>query len=161
MLWHKLIGLAVLSLVLTQLEFVKSDIPASGCRSNFSSVAGKCLMFTRYYYNWFEADRHCRSMGAELLSVQNQTQLEQIGKWLRKETHSFREFWTSGNSLGGQKGTYYWQSTGELVPYLPWSNQPQPAKGDCLMLDSNYSYEFLMSITNCTNYMPLICEQQQ
>ncbi|XP_034478828.1 C-type lectin 37Da-like [Drosophila innubila] len=166
MLWHKLIGFAILSLVLTQLELVQSDVPASGCRNNFSLAAGKCLLVTNSYYNWYEADRHCRSLGAGLLSIQNQTQLQQIEQWIAVKAPWVLDFWTSGNSLG-QTGAYYWQSTGELARYLPWSpSQPQTKNGDCLVLESNkystagYS-DFRLSNKNCTHFGPHICEQQQ
>ncbi|KAM8711231.1 hypothetical protein ACLKA7_000381 [Drosophila subpalustris] len=168
MLWHKLIGLAILSLVLTQLGSVQSDVPPSVCRNNFSSVAGKCLLANISSNNWFEADRHCRSLGAGLLSLKNQTQLQQVENWLREKAPWVGDFWTSGNTLGGQKGSYYWQSTGELARYLPWlPNQPQTANGDCLMLlannyNSNGLLDYGLAIRNCTYiFSPHICEQKQ
>ncbi|KAM8711233.1 hypothetical protein ACLKA7_000383 [Drosophila subpalustris] len=164
MLWHKLIGLAILSLVLTQLGSVQSDVAASGCRNNFSAVAGKCLYASKAYFNWYEGDRVCRSLGAGLLSLQNQTQLEPISQWLNATSTWVSQFWTSGNSLG-QKGVYFWQSTGEQATFLPWSpGQPQPADGDCLTFNANsYSSngfnDFRLNIGNCMLYAHIVCEQ--
>ncbi|XP_034478829.1 macrophage mannose receptor 1-like [Drosophila innubila] len=165
MLWHKLIGFAILSLALTQLEFVQSDVPASGCRNNFSSVAGKCLYASKNWLNWYEADRTCRSLGAELLSVQNQTQLQQIEKWLNTTLPFTLDFWTSGNSLG-QKGVYFWQSNGEQARNMPWSpGQPRSADGDCLSLIANKLhntgyYDYGLKVNNCTFWASIVCEQQ-
>jgi len=78
MLWHKLIGLAILSVVLTQLKLVQSDVATSGCKNNFTLVAGKCLYAFNRPLNWYQADRHCQSLGAGLLSLQNRAQHQQI-----------------------------------------------------------------------------------
>ncbi|KAM8711232.1 hypothetical protein ACLKA7_000382 [Drosophila subpalustris] len=165
MLWHKLIGLAILSLVLTQLGLAQSDVAASGCRSNFSAVAGKCLYAHKNWLNWYEGDRLCRSLGAELLSLQNQTQLQQIEKWLNTTLPFVLDVWTSGNSLG-QKGAYFWQGSGEQAKYLPWkTGQPQPAEGDCLTLQAtklaNTGYsDYGLMVRQCSFWASLVCEQQ-
>lgn len=174
MLWHKLIGFAVLCLALTQLHLVSSDVAAAaassnystaGCAKNFSRVGDKCLLAVNSWYNWYEADRHCRQLGGGLLSLQNQTQLQQINTWLNATASFTAEFWTSGNMLG-QKADYYWQSTGERASYLPWSTgQPQIYAGDCLVLyANNYTNwgvnNFRLTVKTCTNWSAHICEQK-
>ncbi|KAM8711230.1 hypothetical protein ACLKA7_000380 [Drosophila subpalustris] len=166
MLWHKLIGLAILSLVLTQLGSVQSDVAASGCRNSFSPVAGKCLLANNSYYNWFEADRNCRSVGAELLSLKNETQLRQITEWLNYIMPWTLELWTSGNSLGGKQNSYYWQNSGEEARYLPWArDQPKPADGECLTLNMSEfnswgSFNYSLTVRNCSSIAPFVCEQE-
>jgi len=164
MLWHKLIGLAILSLALTQLEFVQSDVSASGCRTNYTLVEGKCVQAFNYWLNWFEADRYCRSLGAGLLSLQNQTQYQKISQWINTTLPYTLYVWTSGNSLG-QKGTYFWQSTGEQARYLSWSNGgPRPAEGDCLTLSANnvtnWFSDYRLNINTCSFWAPIICEHK-
>lgn len=167
MLWHKLIAFAVLCLTLTQLQSAASSNSTStaGCAKNFSRVGDKCLLAVNSWYNWFEADRHCRQLGGGLLSLQNQTQLQQINTWLNTTASFTAEFWTSGNTLG-QKGDYYWQSTGERANYLPWSTgQPQIYAGDCLVLyANNYTNwgvtDFRLTVKTCTNWSAHVCEQK-
>ncbi|XP_034476139.1 C-type lectin 37Db-like [Drosophila innubila] len=96
----------IVNFVLLQLHQASSD---NGCKADFSQVAGKCLLTTLNLYNWKEADRHCNSLGAGLLSLENEAQLEQISQWLNVTEPWIYEFWTSGNSLG-HKGSYYWES---------------------------------------------------
>ncbi|XP_034478827.1 C-type lectin 37Db-like [Drosophila innubila] len=166
MLWHKFIGFAILSLVLSQLEFVQSDVVASGCKGNFSPVADKCLIAVSNYSTWYDADRHCRSLGAGLLSLQNQTQLLQITEWLNIRMPNTLELWTSGNTLGAKEGTYYWQSTGEEALYLPWSaGPPEPSSGDCLTLYVNGlnnwgSFNYSLGVRTCNTLAALVCEQE-
>ncbi|XP_034484904.1 C-type lectin 37Db-like [Drosophila innubila] len=173
MLGCKLIGFAILSLVLTQLEFAQGH--DSGCTNKFSKVGDKCLYLISYINtNWHNADRHCHSLGAGLLSFQNQRQLKQIEDWLDQNDTWSNEFWTSGNSFG-HKGVYYWQSTGEKASYLPWSlGQPRPNQGDCLVLNSkpssttSHPYETTVAVPaansglyveNCSAVRSYICEQ--
>lgn len=161
MLRHQLIVFVALSIVLLQLHQVNSD---NGCNTNFSQVAGKCLLTTLNLYNWREADRHCSSLNAGLLSLENESQLQEISQWLNVTEPWIYEFWTSGNSLG-HKGSYYWQSTGEQAKFLPWSaGQPQPANGDCLTLYANDHnlfgfFNYRLSVRDCSATAPLVCEQ--
>lgn len=161
LLCYKLIGFAILSLALTQLEFIQAD--DSGCMNNFSPVGDKCLMLLNTYNTWYVADRHCRSLGAELLSFQNETQLQQIDKWMEIGAPQINEFWTSGNCLG-DKGNFYWQSTGEWAKYLPWStSRPQINIGDCLIVNLSKSTIVgypAVSIMSCINHNTFICEQE-
>lgn len=167
MLWHKLIGFAVLCLALTQLQSVSSDAASSseGCTKNFTRVGDKCLLVVNHWNTWYEADRSCRQLGGGLLSLQNQTQLTQINQWLNATASFTAEFWTSGNMLG-QKGDYYWQSTGEAARYLPWSSgQPQVYAGDCLVLyANNYTNwgvsDFRLTVKPCTSWVAQVCEQK-
>ncbi|XP_060655941.1 C-type lectin 37Db-like [Drosophila nasuta] len=166
MLWPKLIGFAVLSLLLAQLQFIPSDAAVSGCSDNFTQVAGKCLFAANYWYNWYQAERHCRSLGAGLFNLQNQTQLQQISDWLNATLPYTIEFWTSGNKLGQYVANYYWQNTGEQAHYLPWANgQPLAASGDCVTLFANYTYYegilgYNLVVRNCTHPSPHVCEKQ-
>lgn len=159
MLCYKLIGFAILSLAFVQAQ-------DSGCRNNFSPVGDKCLKLMNTYNTWYVADRECRSLGAGILSFQNATQLQEIEMWMGTKGPWVYEFWTSGNSLG-EKGTFYWQSTGELARYLPWTaNQPQTSNGDCLTLkgtqttSTGYS-AYRLAVDNCMTYNYYICEQKQ
>ncbi|XP_034478825.1 C-type lectin 37Da-like [Drosophila innubila] len=164
MLCHKLIAFAVLSLMLLQLHQVNSE---ATCGKNFTKVADKCLLASNQWYTWYEADRYCHSLGAALLSLQNQAELLQIEKWLSVSVpFKLSEFWTSGNTLG-KKGVYFWQSTGEVARFLPWyPDEPKPASGDCLSLypkeyNTTFGYsDYRLMIKSCTYPSPLVCEKQ-
>lgn len=163
MLWHQLVALAILGLALTQLQFTHSaDVTVSTCAKNFTLVGDKCLLAGNQWYSWYEADRYCHTLGAGLVSLQNQTQLQLLNNWLKNTTSFTLEYWSSGNSFG-QKGIYYWQNTGEQARYLPWATgQPQTALGDCLSLYASvYNVsDYKLSIKNCTSWSSPICEQK-
>ncbi|XP_020818208.1 perlucin-like protein [Drosophila serrata] len=169
MLWPKIVCFALLGLAFGQLHQVVSTETVSVCPTNFSRVADKCLLADNSWKNWYESDRHCRSLNAGLLSIKNQTELKAIQEWLPVAEPYQLEFWTAGNKLGEVKTLidYYWQSTGEQARYLPWNQgQPTPASGDCLTLYANYSMEtgefvmekHLLTVKNCTQWAPHICQ---
>lgn len=167
MLWHQLIGLAILSLALTQIEFTHSAaVTVPSCGKNFKLIGDKCLLaFTSYGLSWYEADRYCQSMGAGLVSLQNQTELELLNQFLI-HTMVFRlDHWTSGNKLQNMKKYYYyWQNTGEVAQYLPWAkDQPKPNSGDCLSLLTTGSFvpDYKLTVQNCTKLLGTVCEQKR
>ncbi|EDW02621.1 GH19784 [Drosophila grimshawi] len=165
MLWKQFIGFAILGLTLAQLHSVNSQAAVTTCKSPFALVSDKCLLWHSKFLNWYEADRQCRSQGAQLVSVQNVSQLQAINKWMKASSPNTVEFWTSGNKLGNTQNLYFWESTGQQAKYLPWAkSQPKPKDGDCLMLYSEIkngvvANEYLLSVRNCTAWSSIVCEQ--
>ncbi|XP_023178230.2 C-type lectin 37Da-like [Drosophila hydei] len=163
MLWHQLITVAIVALACTQLHMASSQTAGvNSCPKNFTLVGEKCLQSVARWYNWFEADRNCRSIGAGLLSLNNSLELYLLANWLNIDLPYTLELWTSGNLLGSSS-IYYWQNTGQQARYLPWAKgQPKPSNGDCLMLAgtanqgtvANYSLE----VRNCANWAISVCE---
>ncbi|EDV36148.1 uncharacterized protein Dana_GF12101 [Drosophila ananassae] len=169
MLWPKLVCFSLVSLALCQVYQVASQETSTACPVNFTRVADKCLLADSSWKNWYESDRHCRSINAGLLSIKDQTELKAINDWLPVAAPYQLEFWTAGNKLG-QVSTivdYFWQSTGDMARYLPWAQgQPTPANGDCLTLLANYSTatgelvveDHRLAVKNCTQWAPHICQ---
>lgn len=167
MLWHHLIGLVILSLaLLTQLQDTQSAaVTVPSCGKGFKLIGDKCLLaFTSYGQSWYEADRYCQSMGAGLVSLHNQTQLELLNQFLVKTMVFHLEHWTSGNKLQTmRKWDYYWQNTGEKASFLPWAtDQPKPKSGDCLSLLTNGTFvpNYKLTVQNCTKLLGTVCEQK-
>ncbi|XP_052839700.1 C-type mannose receptor 2-like [Drosophila gunungcola] len=167
MLWPKLVCFAFVSLAFGQLEHVAADKTIAACPTNFTRVADKCLLIDDSWKNFYESDRHCRSINAGLLSLKNQTELNAINNWLAEVAPNQPEFWTSGNKLGEARNDYFWQSTGEQAVYLPWNTgQPTPASGDCLALLAHVSMStgqvvmdpHRLTVKNCTQWAAHICQ---
>nr|XP_017024988.1 perlucin-like protein [Drosophila kikkawai] len=165
----KIVCFALLSLALGQLYQAASTETVSVCPTNFTRVADKCLLADNSWKNWYDSDRHCRSLNAGLLSIKNQTELKAIQEWLPVVWPYGTEFWTAGNKFGETKTLidYYWQSTGEQALYLPWNQgQPTPASGDCLVLYASVSMstgqmvmdKHLLTVKNCTQWAGHICQ---
>ncbi|EDX07634.1 C-type lectin 37Da [Drosophila simulans] len=162
----KLVCIALVSLVFGQVYLVASEDTIAVCPTNFTQVADKCLLVDGSWKNFYESDRHCRSLNAGLLSISNPTEFNVINEWLPIIAPYQPEFWTSGNKLGGTSD-YYWQSTGEKALYLPWSaGQPTATAGDCLTLMANVTMtpeEAILSVHRltvkpCTQWAPHICQ---
>ncbi|XP_062131423.1 uncharacterized protein LOC133842377 [Drosophila sulfurigaster albostrigata] len=161
MLWHKLIAFAVLSLVLCQLHQVTSDDANPGCRTNFSRVGDKCLLIVEERDGWYEADRNCRALGAGLLSLQNPIQLLELNQWLNNSGQPFaKDYWTSGNNLGNQYRTFFWQSTGKEATYIPWAAGQPIHIDNCLLIESSeiFNANYRLSVTLCSMVISSVCE---
>ncbi|EDV55038.1 C-type lectin 37Da [Drosophila erecta] len=166
MLSSKLVCFALASLAFGQLNIVASEETIAVCPTNFVQVAGKCLLLDGKWKNFYESDRHCQSLNAGLLSIDNPTELNAINKWLPIVAPHTPELWTSGNKLGGT-ADYYWQSIGQKAAYLPWRvGQPTPTTGDCLTLLANVTMtaeetimsEHRLAVKACTQWAPHICQ---
>ncbi|XP_017044806.1 ladderlectin-like [Drosophila ficusphila] len=167
MLWPKLVCFALVGLAFGQLDQVASEEIISSCPTNFTQVGEKCLLVDTKWKTFYESDRHCRSLNAGLLSIENPTVLNAINDWLPIDFPLQTEFWTAGNKLGETRGNYFWQSTGVEATYLPWKEgQPTPASGDCLSLLAtvNMTAEgttlsaHRLSVKNCTQWAGHICQ---
>ncbi|XP_017014972.2 C-type lectin 37Da-like [Drosophila takahashii] len=167
MLWPKLVCFALVALAFGQLYQVASEESIAVCPTNFTQVADKCYLLDDRYMNFYESDRHCRSVNAGLLSIKNPIELKALNDWLPVVAPYQTEYWTSGNKLGQTRNDYFWQSTGEQALYLPWNDdQPTPASGDCLNflawvhLDPEGAYmgDHRLSVKNCSQWAIPICE---
>ncbi|EDW04465.1 C-type lectin 37Da [Drosophila grimshawi] len=157
MLWKQFLGIAILCLALTQLRCVNSQATDTICNEGFTLVGDKCLMMKFFAINWFAADSQCQSLGAGLLTLQNEEQLLQINKWVNMDV----QIWTSGNKLSNN-GVYYWQNT--EAEYLPWAeNEPDPSSGNCLILTDmsggSETIDFRLRVEACLIINAYICEQ--
>ncbi|XP_032307130.1 lithostathine-2-like [Drosophila ananassae] len=173
MLWPKLVCFVVVSFALCQpyqaLPIYQETL--SACPVNFTRLADKCLLVDTSWLNWYEADRHCHSINAGLLSIENETDLKAINDWLPVVAPNLLEFWTSGNKLNhpSKKLDYFWQSTGDKALYLPWADgEPTSDRGDCLALYANYIVslgelvmeDHRLNVKDCTQWAPHICQTE-
>ncbi|XP_017014971.2 C-type lectin 37Da-like [Drosophila takahashii] len=167
MLWPKLVCFALVALAFGQLYQVASEESIAVCPTNFTQLADKCYLLDDSWKNFYESDRHCRSLNAGLLSIKNAIELKALNDWLPVVAPYQPEYWTSGNKLGQTGNDYYWQSTGEQALFLPWATgQPTPASGDCLSFLASVSMTpegttlsaHRLSVRNCTKWAAHICE---
>lgn len=118
--WQRAVSIVIVCLSLALVPYVGGDQNATGfnCPSNYTKVGNKCLQIVNGEINWYQAERACHSMGANLISLKNSEELDQLNNWLNIVAPLALSFWSSGNSLG-QEGHYFWQSTGKQAQYLP------------------------------------------
>ncbi|XP_017866905.1 PREDICTED: C-type lectin 37Da-like [Drosophila arizonae] len=163
MLWHQLIIFAIVALAFTQLHVANSQTTGvNTCPKNFTLVGERCLLAVGNVFNWYEADRNCRTKSAGVLSLISDKELQLVTDWLNKTMQFTLELWTSGSKLGSSS-VYYWQSTGEPARYLPWATgQPKPTSGDCLMLSGTRNptsvSNYRLVVRNCAEWAVSVCE---
>ncbi|KAH8272840.1 hypothetical protein KR018_003304 [Drosophila ironensis] len=169
MISSKLLCFALATLAFSQLYQAASEETFSACPANFTLVADKCLLLDDSWKNWFQSDRHCRTLNAGLLSIKNQAEMKAINEWLPQVAPYVLEIWTAGNKLGETSTLvdYFWQSTGVQALYLPWATgEPTHTKGDCLLLYASVDMssgsvvigQHRLAVKNCTQWGAHICQ---
>ncbi|XP_041771161.1 C-type lectin 37Db-like [Anopheles merus] len=111
--------------------------------SNRDAIAYRGFLQKSYYLgttfrlNWHKAAAFCRSQGRFLVSINSQSQLDEVIEYINKSgffnaNESNLQLWTSGNDLGEQN-QFLWTSTGERIAFDRWT-QGEPNHGrvnDC------------------------------
>ncbi|XP_061507568.1 C-type lectin 37Da [Anopheles gambiae] len=111
--------------------------------SNREAIGYRVLQQKSYYLgttfrlNWHKAAAFCRSQGLFLVSINSQSQLDEVIEYVNKSgffnaNESNLQLWTSGNDLG-EKNQFLWTSTGERITFNQWTQgEPNHAQvGNC------------------------------
>ena len=131
------------------------DCPTTGCPTGWVEQFGQCYQFSTEEKTWNEADMHCRSNEAHLVSIGSPEEHEfiflKINEWV----------WTGGNyngrSSGGQTGTWNW-SDGTPWEYQKWFYRQPSSKGAGGCRAVQIFSTFAMS--PCQNRKKFICEKE-
>ncbi|EDW11712.2 C-type lectin 37Da [Drosophila mojavensis] len=100
---------------------ITPDIPA-----NTNLTTGPFVRIgTGYYFfelnnkrNWYEAYETCRTMNAELITIETIEEWNIINRYIR-ETNIDYSYWTSGTDLG-KEGYHTWFSSGKPININIW-----------------------------------------
>ncbi|XP_041674625.1 C-type lectin 37Db-like [Drosophila eugracilis] len=113
--------------------------------------------------NWYEAVSRCRSMEANLISLQNEEEWKAITKQIRH----YNKYWVDINDEATE-GEYISESTGEEAPFLKWSvEEPNNSKGveNCVQMRESYGLfdetPHSMNDVECTSKTFFICEANE
>merc|ERR1712012_80465 len=103
-----------------------------------------CLLFDgRQDYMWKEARNYCQSLGADLLRISNELQLEFIIEKLENlAIDGIDHDWWTGATDAGHEGTWTWLDNEEVVEDFLWAAN-EPSGGtfqNCLMLEDSWQF---------------------
>lgn len=116
----------------------------------------------KYYFieqnekvNWFVAGDICRTMGAHLVSFQNQCEFNEVVSRLRSNT----SYWIDLNDLGTE-GQFRSVVTGYKPRYQKWhDDEPNNGRFEEHCCDLWYNKQLhLMNDSTCTHLKSFICE---
>ncbi|KAH8263403.1 hypothetical protein KR044_008716, partial [Drosophila immigrans] len=113
---------------------------------------------SKYYYidntsrvNWFEAHNRCRKLGAHLVSLQNQDELNSLRIHLRNP-----RYWTDINELS-KSGDFVSSSTGNKPNFILWQSNEPSGNEHCVEIN-NVRSNYAMNDNSCDQELNFICE---
>ena len=107
--------------------------------------------------NWTEADLACKNIGGHLVSLQDETEWNEVLGFIETECSSERGFWTSGTRL--HNGTFTWKYRNPEINSALWFPGQPGGDGDCLHLHENMDYK--LNDFYCSTKMCYICDLSQ
>ncbi|GLD46008.1 type-2 ice-structuring protein-like protein [Lates japonicus] len=140
-------------------ELVKRSI-GMGCSTGWTNFNGRCFHFVPRHLTWAQAERNCQSMGANLASVHNAQEYNDIQWLIRNTIYEHKKTWIGGSDaqenpqlerwgVGLLRGTTFlswpegfqlelrWggaepRTEATLQKQQSWTRVTRPLKGECL-----------------------------
>ncbi|XP_030080523.1 C-type lectin 37Da-like [Drosophila hydei] len=108
---------------------ITPDIPANTNLTTGPFVrigSGYYLFELKNWRNWYEAYETCRTMDAELITIETIEEWNEINRYMQ-ETKIDNSYWTSGTDLA-KEGAHVWFSSGQPINIKVWARgQPDNA----------------------------------
>ncbi|XP_037954878.1 C-type lectin 37Da-like [Teleopsis dalmanni] len=120
-------SLASFSNMITTYDGLPEDCVGTVDTKPFIKVGSKHYLFGREKkVTWFAAIHICRSLSADLISIETKAEYEALTEYLKKNEW-IDEYWISANDLS-KEGNFEWLGTGNPVTFAKWSaDQPDNA----------------------------------
>ncbi|XP_072397493.1 macrophage mannose receptor 1-like isoform X2 [Diabrotica undecimpunctata] len=115
-----------------------------------------------YYVNtqplsFLDADRFCRMINMELVSVESDAENTSLYRWLRNINMGLR-FWSGGTNLINGID-WIWFPSGKKVTFTKWGNaQPDNINSRCIQFVVNKDLGMKWSSLGCEVVQPFICQ---
>jgi len=118
--------------------------------------------------SFFLAYQYCRNLGLQLVTFETSEEVSSVAAYLTSTSdgsYAARDFWTSGNKLGGNDA-WLWMSSGDQMNAsfvvengLHRQNVPTASPRNCLSMRSMSSRRTVFTPEVCEKALPFICEQ--
>ncbi|XP_059211311.1 ladderlectin-like [Centropristis striata] len=106
------------------------------CPGGWRQINGRCFLFVKQLMNWAHAERNCQSLGANLASVHQALEQDEIRRMIRDVTHGDTWAWIGGADAEIE-GCWLW-SDGTPFTFSHWCHgQPDNWKGNehCIQIN--------------------------
>uniref|UniRef100_A0A3B4W986 C-type lectin domain-containing protein n=1 Tax=Seriola lalandi dorsalis TaxID=1841481 RepID=A0A3B4W986_SERLL len=126
------------------------------CPEGWTMFSTQCLLYISKEMTWGEAERNCRSMGANLASVHSTQDYHQIQWLILSATHQHKDKWIGGSDTE-EENIWFW-SDGSPFHYTNWCHgEPSNSHGREGCLQMNFGGQKCWNDERCYIHFPSIC----
>ncbi|KAM6900020.1 ladderlectin-like [Xenentodon cancila] len=127
------------------------------CPMFWYSFNNHCYKYIATQMNWADAELHCLSEGANLVSIHSHEEENFIQMLIQNYDHGQGFTWI-GLSDTHKEGTWFW-SDGSKVGFTYWGNsQPDNAGGDEDCVHTNQRITKKWNDLQCSHLFPSVCK---
>uniref|UniRef100_A0A096MH78 C-type lectin domain-containing protein n=1 Tax=Poecilia formosa TaxID=48698 RepID=A0A096MH78_POEFO len=141
---------------------VNNQIHHSGsCSSGWSEFNGRCLRYFSVPVTWATAQKNCVSLQANLASVHNIDEFDEIQRLLMAATNEYKAIWIGGSDAE-EVGTWLW-SDGSPFHFSHWCpGEPNNggSRGDQHCLEMNDRGSTCWDDQQCYEVRPFVCAKR-
>ncbi|KAL3043980.1 hypothetical protein OYC64_003880 [Pagothenia borchgrevinki] len=146
-----LLGLALDAVSPSDDPLVK--LQRGSCRPFWYSFNGRCYKYIAADMDWADAEFHCVSEGANLVSIHSQAEHEFV-KSLIKNFHPAEGWtWIGLNDIP-KEGRWMW-SDGSAVNFVFWNSRQPDNKGNEDCVHTNFNHKW--NDRSCSDTYPSVC----
>ncbi|XP_008434299.2 ladderlectin-like isoform X1 [Poecilia reticulata] len=126
------------------------------CPTDWTAINDRCFRFIADVKTWAGAEKHCLTLDANLASVHNQEDNDQLQTLIFTATRKSKEAWIGGSDAH-ESNVWLW-SDGTPMTYTNWCpGQPNNALNVQHCIQMNYSKKKCWDDVKCTTLLPSIC----
>lgn len=152
-----LVGIAVIGAFLAFYPANAITLTGEECPEGWAFRLYHCYYFSNDTADWFSAWQKCNKLQADLVSIESETEFQNIiGQIKQRAAGKFR-WWTSGSDLH-QTSDWAWYGTKNKVYYQNFCSPEDIGIGRCLTLDAACGYQFVTESCEET-VIRYICER--
>uniref|UniRef100_A0A3B3U2J6 C-type lectin domain-containing protein n=1 Tax=Poecilia latipinna TaxID=48699 RepID=A0A3B3U2J6_9TELE len=117
---------------------LSDQVGSISCPFGWTLINNRCFQYVANNMTWAEAERNCLTLGANLASVHNSNEYNQIQTLIFTASHESKEVWIGGSNA--QEDNIWLWSDGSPMSYTNWCRgQPDNTRGMQRCLQMNYS----------------------
>uniref|UniRef100_A0A087XIX5 C-type lectin domain-containing protein n=1 Tax=Poecilia formosa TaxID=48698 RepID=A0A087XIX5_POEFO len=142
-----------------QWEFMLYQVGSISCPFGWTLINNRCFQYVANNMTWAEAERNCLTLGANLASVHNSNEYNQIQTLIFTASRDSKETWIGGSNA--QEDNIWLWSDGNLFSYTNWCRgQPDNTRGMQHCLQMNYSGGKCWDDFSCRGPKPSVCAKK-
>ncbi|XP_017540854.1 ladderlectin-like isoform X1 [Pygocentrus nattereri] len=128
----------------------------SPCPSGWLTYSRRCFKYVDQGMAWISAERHCLSLGANLVSIHHENEYQLVKALIRAHDPKENPTWIGLSDCQEEK-MWIW-SDGSKLDYTNWnSNEPNFSNGECCV-HMNWADQKNWNDIPCTQYKyPFVC----
>ncbi|XP_014877062.1 type-2 ice-structuring protein-like isoform X1 [Poecilia latipinna] len=135
------------------------QVGSISCPFGWTLINNRCFQYVANNMTWAEAERNCLTLGANLASVHNSNEYNQIQTLIFTASHESKEVWIGGSNA--QEDNIWLWSDGSPMSYTNWCRgQPDNTRGMQRCLQMNYSGGKCWDDFSCRGPKPSVCAKK-